>query len=99
MSLENHPNFHALKFVTDVVSTLYEHKGKKDIILEDILTSFPTCIRGRGMDVAIPDISDITRDWLGDYKEPTREQIVEYVGTVENMVDRAVAKSFTRQRV
>lgn len=32
MSLENHPNFHAVKFITDISSSFYESlRGKMDM--------------------------------------------------------------------
>lgn len=32
MSLENHPNFHAIKFITDISSSFYESlRGKMDL--------------------------------------------------------------------
>lgn len=40
MSKENHPNFHAVKFVTDLISSFYESlrgPGKSDIQLTDDL--------------------------------------------------------------
>lgn len=33
MSLKNHPNFHACKFVTDIMSSYYESlRGKADVL-------------------------------------------------------------------
>jgi len=64
MSLENHPNFHAIKFTTNIVSSLHES-------LRGVLA--PQMVR--------------------EVLSRSRQKVVDFVGDIEEEVDRIVAEN------
>jgi hypothetical protein len=93
MSLENHPNLHAVQFCT-LIASKYFSKGSLLGEKENIVSNFHRCLRGKANASNVPDISKKIDILIGNsaVMEPDefQEHFLDWLLDIENFVDFVV---------
>lgn len=90
MSLENHPNFHALKFVSEVI-TILNSKISDTSQVEHLVSQYHLCFRDNKLKKLRPNIKNEVEKFIKDSRnlkdELLRSVVVEFVVEIEEIVD------------
>lgn len=93
MSLENHPNLHAVQLCT-LIASRYFSRGTLLGAKEHIMDGFHSCLRGKATIENVPDISSKIEKLINDSvvmdSEEFQQRFLDWLLDLENLIDFVV---------